>query len=176
MKHAWLALLACVFAAPLEAQQCTANPATCSNAANTALINLTIGRALQLVVTPTATSLTTPTPAHYDAGFAATTGPTTTIRSNAPWTLAISAGTTTWSAVNTQSEAARLNKPASDLTWSTSSSGTFTALGTTPVTVASGTATPGATAASLFYRTRYSWSLDTPGSYSLQIVFTISSP
>lgn len=175
MRNALILLLA--FASALQAQSnCTSNPAPCSTASGTLLINFTIGRALQLTVTPTSTSLTTPTPAHYDAGFAATTGPTTSIRSNAAWTLAISASASTWTAVSTQTEPARANKPAGDLTWSTSSGGPFVALSTTPVTVASGSATAGATAASLFYRTLYSWALDTPGDYSLQIVFTLTAP
>lgn len=175
MKYALVLLLA--LAPTLQAQSnCTSTPAPCSTASGTLLINFTIGRALQLTVTPTATSLTTPTPAHYNAGFAATTGPTASIKSNAPWTLGISAGAATWTAVSTQSEPARTNKPASDLTWSTSSSGPFVALSTTAVTFASGNATAGAIAASLFYRTLYSWALDTPGDYSLQIVFTLTAP
>ena len=167
----------CAIATPLRGQgSCTNNLGSCSTTTGTMLINITIGRALLLTVTPSSTSLTSPTTTHYDAGFAATTGPTTAISSNAPWTLAISSATATWSATNTQTQPARTDKPASDLRWSTSSAGPFAALTTSPVTVASGTATTGVTAASLFYRTLYSWALDTPGEYSLQVVFTISSP
>lgn len=170
-------LLFLLWPALLQAQSnCTANPASCSTAANTLLINFTVGRALKLSIAPTSTALSTPTPANYDAGFAATTGPTATLRSNAAWTLAISAGAATWTAVDTQSEPARVNKPMSDLHWATALAGPFTPLSTTPVTFASGTATAGATAATLYYRTLYAWNLDTPGNYSLQIVFTITAP
>lgn len=177
MKGAVSIALILLSPALLQAQSnCTANPASCSTAANTLLINLTVGRALQLSIAPTSTALSTPTPANYDAGFAATTGPTATLRSNAPWTLAISAGAATWTAVDTQSEPARTNKPASDLLWATAAGGPFVALTTTPATFASGVATAGATAPTLFYQTLYAWNLDTPGNYSLQIVFTITAP
>lgn len=158
------------------AQSRCATTARCSTASGRLLINFTIGRALLLNVTPTATSLTAPTATDYNTGYAATTGPTATIKSNAPWTLAISASAATWTATNTSTEPARTNKPASDLLWATAAGGPFTALTTTPATVAAGVATAGTTAASLYYRTLYVWNLDTPGSYGLQIVFTISSP
>jgi hypothetical protein len=165
------------FAMPLHAQSnCTDTGATCSTASGSLLINITIGRALFLTVTPSTTVLTPPTAAHYDLGFAATTGPTTAIRSNAPWVLAVSAASAVWSATDTQTQPARINKPAEDLLWATSSGGPFVPLTISPAAIASGNASTGATAASLFYRTLYSWALDTPGDYSLQLVFTISSP
>jgi hypothetical protein len=170
-----VALLA--FASPLRGQsQCTESGPDCTTPSGTLLINITIGRALFLTVTPTSTALTSPTSAHYNAGFAATTGPTTSLRSNAPWTLAISAASATWSATSTTTEAARTNKPAEDLLWAKTSAGPFTPLTISPVTVASGNASTGTTAASLFYRTLYAWNLDTPGSYALQVVFTITAP
>ena len=170
-------VLILALAAPLHAQSnCTDSGATCSTASGTLLINITIGRALFLTVTPSTTALTAPTAAHYDAGFAATTGPTTAIRSNAPWVLAVSAASAVWSATDTQTQPARTSKPAEDLLWATSPGGPFAPLTISPAEIASGNASTGATAASLFYRTLYSWDLDTPGEYSLQLVFTISSP
>ncbi|MGQ0813261.1 MAG: hypothetical protein ACT4O1_02215 [Gemmatimonadota bacterium] len=180
MKRAAIVLTATLLsAAPLSAQSNCTSPSAgtpCSTASGTLLINITIGRAIQLALAPSSSSLTTPTPAHYDAGFAATTGPSATIRSNAAWTLAMSAAATTWTATDTGTQPARTNKPAGDLLWATSSGGPFTPLTTSAVTIASGGATAGMTAASLFYRTLYSWTLDTPGDYSLQVVFTITAP
>ena len=178
MTRPLAAIVMCLaLAMPLHAQSnCTDSGVTCSTASGTLLINITIGRALFLTVTPPTTALTAPTAAHYDAGFAETTGPTTAIRSNAPWVLAVSAASAVWSATDTQTQPARTNKPAEDLLWAASPAGPFVALTISPAAIASGNASTGATAASLFYRTLYSWALDTPGEYSLQVVFTVSSP
>lgn len=176
-RSASILLAGLALALPLRAQSmCTETGPPCTTPSGTLMVNITIGRALQLVVSPTATVLTSPTALHYNNGRAATTGPTATVRSNAPWTLAISAAASTWSATDTQTQPARTNKPASDLLWSTSSSGTFLPLTLSPVSVVSGNATAGSTPTTFYYETLYNWTLDTPGQYSLQIVFTISSP
>jgi hypothetical protein len=170
-----LLLLLCIPIA-LDAQtQCTATNTSCSNAVGSLQITITIANTFEMSLSNATTALSTPTTSTYNAGFAEDAGPTATIRSNAPWTLSISALTPTWSAVNTEIEPARVNKPASDLAWGLSSLGPFTDLTTNPVQVGSGPRTLAATI-SLFYRTRYQWDLDTPGIYSLPVVFTIVAP
>jgi hypothetical protein len=154
---------------------CTAVPTQCSPASGPLTISITIGRAVHFAISPGNTALTAPTAASYDAGFVETNGPTATVRANAPWSLSISAAASTWTAVNTQTEPARTNKPASDLQWATTLGGPFTDLAMTPASVASGPRTTG-TAVTLFYRTKYGWMLDTPGNYALRIVFSITSP
>ncbi|HEX6557829.1 MAG TPA: hypothetical protein VF021_00160 [Longimicrobiales bacterium] len=176
MTQRWLWIGLLLIAAPLRAQtSCSSNPGPCSTAPGTVRITITIAPAFALSISPATSTLAAPTPAMYDAGFAITNGPTATIRSNAPWTLAISASSATWNATNTGTEPARTNKPASDLQWATSVAGPFTATTTTPASITSGSATAGS-AVALYYRTLYSWGLDTPGSYSLQVVFTITAP
>jgi hypothetical protein len=172
-----VALLAFVMpaAAPVLAQSCTTNPGSCSPPSNPLQISITIGRAVQVLISPGNTTLTPPGPADYDAGFVATNGPTVTVRSNAPWSVALSSSTSTWIAVNTQSEPARTDKPASDLQWAFDQAGPFTDMSTSPATLANGALTT-ATSVTLFYRTRYSWVLDTPGNYRLPLVFTIIAP
>jgi hypothetical protein len=172
---AGLALACAGFAAPVAAQNCSGRGSAASCAV-TGSISIAIGRATHLTVAPVTTPLTTPTPGHYDAGFAATDGPTLTVRANSGWSLAISSATATWTATNTNPEAARTNKPAGDQRWSTSAMGVFTALSTTPTTVATGAGATAGANVSLFYRTLYSWGLDTPGAYSMQVVFTLSAP
>jgi hypothetical protein len=170
----WLLLLCMPL--ELDAQtQCTANPTTCSNAVGSLQITITIANTFEMSLSNATTSLSIPTTATYNAGFAENAGPTATIRSNAAWTLSISAVAPTWGAVNTEAEPARQNKPASDLAWAVSSLGPFTDLTISPVQVASGPRTL-ASSISLFYRTRYQWDLDTPGIYSLPVVFTIVAP
>lgn len=166
-------LLIAVCTRTAAAQNCSAKPTNCE--ATGLAITMTIGAAFSMAVAPVTTGLTPPTPAHYDAGFAPTTGPTVTIQSNKAWTLAISSLAATWTANNTQTEPARTNKPASDLLWATALAGPYTPLTTTAVQFGSGAATASA-GVNLFYRTTYAWALDTPGQYSIQIVFTAAAP
>lgn len=160
------------------AQTCTASlsggAGTCSTASIAA--TLTIGNVVQLSINATSTTLTSPGIADYNAGFVADAGPTATMQCNGPCRLQISAATATWTGTTTVVSApARANKPASDLTWSTSAGGPFTGLTTTPATVQSLSATAGSST-SLFYRTLYAWNVDTPGNYSLTVVITLASP
>src|SRR5207247_1838280 len=70
---------------------------------------------------------------------------------------------------------ARRNRPAADLQWGTAVGGPFAAWSVTPATAKSGSATAG-TPTSIFFQTMYSWGLDTPGAYSLPVVFTLLAP
>jgi hypothetical protein len=137
---------------------------------------MTAGRVVRLQMSPGSTTLAAPTPADFDAGFNATTGPTLTVSANAAWTLYVHAAQATWTATNTSPGApARSNKPAADLKWSTAANGAFTALTTTDASLVTGSATA-SSATTLFFDTFYSWTLDTPGNYSMSIVLTLTSP
>jgi len=175
----WVLLtLAAVCSRPAAAQTCTATLVGGGGNCTTASIaaSLTIGRIVQLTLSSTTTALATPAAADFDAGFVASTGPTATVYCNTACRLQISASTATWTATTTvPSVPARANKPASDLQWSTASNGTFAGLTTTPTNVSSLGATAG-TAVGIFYHTLYAWGLDTPGNYSLKVVFTLASP
>jgi hypothetical protein len=173
-----LALVALLFGAGrLEAQTCIAQapPAVWTCTVNTSA-SLVIGDVLALTLSATTTALTPPTATDYDAGFVANTGPTATVRGNRAWRLQASAATALWTAVNTQpGVTARVNKPAGDLLRATASGGPFSALSTTPATVAAGPASAG-TATDFFFRTTYAWAVDTPGTYSLVVTFTLIAP
>ena len=176
MMRRWLLMAPLLCAAPAFAQgNCTTGIGSCSTATGSLVVSLTVGRIVELALTATSTALDTPTIAAYNAGFVASTGPSGTVRANGPWTLAISSSAATWTGVDTQTEAARPDKPSTDLQWSTTANGTFVGITTTPAPVGTGTATNG-TSLSLFYQTRYAWTLDTPGNYSLQVVFTLTAP
>jgi hypothetical protein len=155
--------------------QCTASgsPASCGQPGS---VSMTAGRVVRLQMSAGSTSLTPPTTTDFDAGFNATTGPTLTVSANAPWTLHIRAASSVWTATNTAADvAARANKPAGDLKWSTTSGGTFNALTASDANLVSGSATA-SNATTLYFQTLYNWSLDTPGNYSLSIVLTLTSP
>jgi hypothetical protein len=171
-------LLGSLLAAPvtLHAQtQCTSNNAPCSTPVGALQITMDIGFIFDLTLSTNTTDLAQPTTAVYDAGFADTNGPVAAIRSNAAWALSISAITTTWTATRTQTEDPRPDKPASDLAWARALGGPYTDVSNSPVQVATGLPTIGQNVA-LFYRTRYQWAVDTPGNYSLQILFTVAAP
>jgi hypothetical protein len=157
------------------AAQCTASgsPDSCGLPGS---VSMTAGRVVRLQVSSGSTTLAAPTPTDFDAGFNATTGPTFTVSANAGWTLHLRASTALWSATNTSPGApARTTKPAADLKWSTASNGAFTALTTSDVNLVTGSATA-SSATTLFFQTLYSWTLDTPGNYSLSVVLTLTSP
>ncbi|HTR21971.1 MAG TPA: hypothetical protein VMH88_14055 [Gemmatimonadales bacterium] len=167
-------LVALLLPGAAQAQSCTANKIfgffwlTCN--INTSA-SITIGTVMQLSLSGTTTALTPPTIAGYTTGYVPNAGPTVTVRCNQAWHLQVAAAAATWTAV----APARVNKPASDLQWSLAANGTFAGLTTAAVTVTNGTATAG-TVTNFFYRTLYSFSLDTPGNYSLAVVYTLISP
>ena len=155
--------------------QCTASGGggSCGQAGS---VSLTAGRVVRLQMSAGSTSLTAPTTTDFDAGFNSTTGPTLTVSANAPWTLHIRAASALWTATNTASGvAARIDKPAADLKWSTSSGGVFTALSASDASLVNGSATA-SNPTTLYFQTVYDWSVDTPGNYSLSIVLTLTSP
>lgn len=158
----------------VRAQTCTVtNNASC-NVGGT--VSMTAGRVIRLQVSQNPTPLTTPTPADFNAGFNATTGPTFTASANASWTLNLRASTAVWNATNTSPGApARTNKPAGDLMWSKNAGGPFVAMTTAGTNLVTGTATASNTT-TLYFQTLYSWTLDTPGNYSLALVLTLTSP
>jgi len=170
-----LSLALTVLAEGAAAQSCSAPVPNGSCPVNTSA-TLTVPDVMQLTLTSTSTALTAPATADYDAGFVANTGPTATVKSNRAWRLQISAGAATWTASNTQPGVnARANKPGADLQWGTAAGGPFTAASVTPATANSGSATAG-TPTSFFFHTLYGWGVDTPGAYSLPVVFTLLAP
>ena len=155
--------------------QCTASgaPDSCGVPGSVSLI---AGRVVRLQMSAGSTSLSAPTTADFDAGFNSTTGPTLTVSANAPWTLHVRSTAAFWSATNTSPGApARTTKPAGDLSWSTTSNGTFNALSTSDATLVTGAATA-SNATTLYFQTLYDWALDTPGNYSQTIVLTLTAP
>jgi len=149
------------------------NRSNCQVGGTTAFgMNLTISTVVRLSF-PTATiALPNATGLDFAAGFAAPFLVPLSIRANSGWTVSLSATSALWSATGASP---RLNKPQSDLQWGTAVGGPFTNLSGSATAIGTGTATAGQTV-SLYLRTRYDWTLDTPGSYSLPLVLTISAP
>jgi len=98
-----------------------------------------------------------------------TTGPTFVVKANRAYRVQINSVTSAFTG-------STYAKPASDVAWSTSSSGSFAGLSTTPVDITGGPATTGSTSVGVFYKTTYDFLTDVPGSYNLDVQFTLVAP
>ena len=67
-------------------------------------------------------------------------------------------------------------KPAGDLQWSTSGGAPFTALTTSNATLGSSATGTASASSPVSYRTLWDYTLDTPGAYALDVVFTVTAP
>lgn len=139
----------------------------------TSYVTVTAPTILRLSINDTSTAVTAPVEADFDAGFQDVAGAVSaTVKSNRGWTLKIKGGAATW----TGTGGARLNKPVGDLLWGTVSPAA-TAMTAVDANVAapSLTGTSGATS-NINYRILWGYANDTPGTYSIPVVFTLTSP
>jgi hypothetical protein len=151
-----------------SAQVCTGNPCSVTNAAS-----VTVGTVLKLSLSSTSTSLTSPDTTAFNQGFQDDLSALTAkVKANRAWSLKISGATATWGA---SGAGARANKPVGDLAWSVSGGAPFTALSNTAASIASAGGTSGTTS-TVSYRTSWNYTLDTPGTYSMDVVFTATAP
>jgi hypothetical protein len=123
-----------------------------------------------------ALALTSPGADDLETGYVQDSGPTFVVKANRAWTLSVhTTNATNWTYTGDQGGV----KPISDLTWSTTASGTYDAIGGTPAPVASGARTNGASPA-IFFRTLYPADFgddrNAAGSYSSNLVFTVAAP
>lgn len=174
-----IAVLGAVGARTSAAQSCSisstaATPAPCTV---TSTHSLTMPSLLSLTMagftSGTSQTLAAPTDiSDFSSGntiLVPTTGPTFTVKANRAYKVQISAAAASFTGTS-------YAKPAADLTWSTSASGSFAALSTTAADVDAGSATAGSTSVGLFYKTTYNLLQDVPGTYSLDVKFTLVAP
>ena len=166
------AVCAAVCAAPAAAQ-CTAAgiPSSCTQPLT---FRFTARRTVRVTVAPSSFSFSV-TPGDYNQGYTEALGQSVTVLSNNAWTLSIRSSQTSW----TGTGGARLTKPRTDLQWSTSIGGPYTAMtgnnAASALQIASGTATAG-TVVSVWYHVLWSWTLDTPGTYTVPVILLITAP
>jgi hypothetical protein len=162
-------------ASQANAQNCSGNNGSC-NTTNTASVS--VGALVKLIMSGSATTLTSPTADNIDLGAVIQdAGPTFTIKANRSWTLKIkSSNAVDWTYVGGNSGV----KPISDLAWATAAGGTYNAITNGDVTFASGAAASNGTLASAFFRTTwvadFASAANREGTYSLPIMFTLSAP
>lgn len=155
--------IAMVAAAPAQAQTV--------NASST----IPIGTVLYISATNTNVAFAAPTATDFDAGYIdATTATRITHNANVRHsvTVAASSPTMTATAGRAGADAARADKPASDLQWSRDGS-TFTGLTPSAAPVRSGVARGSHGDLEVRYRMALDYQEDTPGTYGLNFVYTI---
>jgi hypothetical protein len=178
MKATRLLLAAMVLGTAVGASQanaqCSSNTGSC-NTTNTA--SVTVGVLVKLDMSSPATALTAPSVTDIESGLSLdNVGPTFTIKSNRSWNLKVKSQN---AATFTYSGSDAGVKPISDLSWATSSGGTYSPITASDVTFATGTSS-NSTAAASFFRTSwaggFSAASNAPGTYTLPIVFTLTAP
>ena len=144
-----------------------ANPGTMTNPA-----------LLMLTVSPTSSPLSplsvaaTMADMEVAAGVATPVSVSFSVQGNRAWSVQISGASATWTA----SAGAWASKPVSDLRWSLSSTGATAPMSLTPATVSSGGATAGSTSTTVYLRPAVHWATDLPGTYTIGVVFTVTTP
>jgi len=138
-------------------------------------VTVTAPSIFKLTINDTSTAVTAPVEADFDNGYQdVASAVTATVKSNRPYTLKIKGGAATW----TGSGGARANKPVGDLLWGTVSPAA-TALSTTDANIGSPSTTGNngsSPAATVNYRILWGYTDDTPGTYTIPVVFTLTSP
>ena len=152
------------------AQNCSVNFPSASCTATISL-TMTAGTLMTLSLSSSTTALTAPTATSFDDGYTDDVGPSATVKSNLAWQLQLHALAATWTATGAL---ARPDKPRGDLTWSTSAGGSYAPVTGSASALTTGTGTDGSVS-QLYYRTLYDWTADTPGSYELTLVFTLTT-
>jgi hypothetical protein len=178
MKATRIILAAMVLGTAIGASQasaqCSSNTGSC-NTTNTA--SVTVGALVKLGMTSATTALTAPSVTDIESALSLDdAGPQFTVKANRSWTLKIkSQNPTTFTYLGSDFGV----KPIGDLSWATTSGGTYAAITASDVTLASG-ASSNSTTVNSFFRTSwaggFSAASNAPGTYSLPIVFTLSAP
>ena len=170
-----VAALLAIPARAVNAQSCSVGTAP-GNCTATTSATVTVGKVVQLTLATTTTAIATPTITDYTNGYITGSGQLVSIRANANVVVQVAARTAAWSATNTTAGVtAWATKPSTDLQLGASTTGPFTALTTAGYTLSS----TGPTATldlPVAYKVLLAWGSDTPGQYSLDVVYTITAP
>jgi len=165
-----LVVLALTIGARAAHAQCTVvgiAGGTCTQNRN---LTATVRNTVRLTVTPSVQPLGTPTDVDFANGFSVHAGATIEVKANDTWQVTVRSNNANW----TGTGGARTNKPRADLLWGPTAGGGWTAMNNTATVFATGSATNSSLAV-IFYRINWFFALDRPGTYTIAVVFTISS-
>jgi len=169
----YAAALGTLTGSPIAAQSCAGtNSCTVTTTASVtvpALVSLSVSGGGTL-------SLSAPGAAELATGYVQNAGPTFTVKANRAWTLSVHTSNASNFAYTGDQGGV---KPISDLTWATTSDGTFTAITGSAAQLGNGAKTNSASP-SIFFRTLYpnDYGSDrvAAGAYAIDLVFTVAAP
>lgn len=152
-------------------QQCTGTATGISaGCAVTNTVTSTVPYIARLILSSPATALTAPTAADFGtvAGVVSAGAVTLEVRANSKYTVTAAAAAANFSGGSG-------NKQSSSLTFTTDAS-TYKPVAGTGSTVGTSLAATASTIYTIGYKTLYDWTIDTPGAYTLGIVYTLTAP
>ena len=170
-RHAVVAML--LAAAAMWPAACRPLAAQCVGASCTITVQMPVSDVLRLTLSAVTTSLGTPVEADYTAGYVASTGPTATAKANRAYTVTVDATSANFTYSGSLTDPV---KPASTLTWATTSGGPFTHNAGTAAALFTGSTGTSGTSQGIFFRTTVSYAVDRPGTYRLTVRYTLSAP
>ncbi len=140
----------------------------------TTYVTVTAPSVFKLTINDTSTAVVAPTETDFDnGGQDVASAVTATVKSNRPYSLSIKGGAAVW----TGTGGARANKPVADLLWGTGTPSTALTTTAALIGTASTTGNDGsAAAATINYRIKWGYTDDTPGTYTIPVVYTLTSP
>ncbi|HKV70136.1 MAG TPA: hypothetical protein VJN62_02770 [Gemmatimonadales bacterium] len=134
-------------------------------------MSVTVATVQKLILSSTTTALGVPTINNLDsaANPVSTVGPTVTGEANVPFSVTVSSATANFTSPP------GVTKPAADLSWALSANGTYLPLTTGGTNIIHQTSTGASSGVTMFYHTAW-YSSNAPGSYSINIVYTLTEP
>jgi len=152
------------------------DPGTATGASPLSLntyVTVTVPTILKLSIADTSTTVLAPTETNFDNGFQdVASAVSATVKSNKPYSLSINGGAGTW----TGTGGARANKPVGDLLWGTGPTpSTPLTTSAAAIVALTSTGTSGATS-TVNYRINWGYTNDTPGTYTIPVVYTLTAP
>lgn len=158
---------------PVHGQTSCASTTSCSVGV---VLRLPRPNVASLSISTAVTTLPSLTATALAAGFTEGAGPVITVKANAPHRVTLQAAQSSWSYAGT---AATPTKPAADLQWSRIAGGPWQSSAASatlwPVTGELAPAAGGQSLA-LFYRATWTWTGSPPGTYSIPVNITLTSP
>ena len=168
-----LVTLAAAFALVASTAQAQTVATTANPGSVTTYATVTVPTILNLSINDTSTSIASPVQADFDNGFQdAASTVIATVKSNKAWSLTIKGGAANW----TGTGGASATKVVADLHWSITGPGAGTAMTTSAVSIASSATGTAGSNTTVNYRIIWSYATDTPGTYTIPVIFTAAAP
>lgn len=153
-------------------QNCTGTGDKISSGCSVATsVQVTVPAVARMTFSTVATNLTNPGAVNFGTAGIVDAGPSIDVNANVGYTLTVAAAAANFTGPTGSA------KPASSLGWALSAgASSFTPLDVAGTQVAKTTAPSASATYAMQYRTKYDWTVDVPGSYSLTLNYTLTAP